>query len=56
MTLELAAGMIKDGGTAYGGEETVAAVSLETGKASFWMGYEPVTLLIAETDINEEPS
>lgn len=35
MVIELCAGMIRQG-DATGGEETVAAVSLETGQARYW--------------------
>jgi hypothetical protein len=38
MVIELAPGMIRQGARPSGGDETVAIVSLETGKASFWSG------------------
>ena len=39
MVVELAAGMLRDGATPSGGEDSVAVVSLVTGKASFmWAG------------------
>lgn len=42
MVIELCAGMIRDDARPSGGRDTVAVVSLETGRCAFWHGSEEV--------------